>query len=123
MNIRGFTLLEAVVALGLLLLVTLALLPAFLTQMDAGTHSATQSEAVTASQQVLEALRLEEISTLPSTGSASPETVTVGQADYEVTTHFCVRSEFCDGTTRHLVVEVKHEGTKVYDVETVFTEF
>lgn len=122
MNERGLTLIEALVALAILGIAAVAIMPAFMTQLDSNRRSETRSGAVTASQQVLEGLRLADPASLPTTGAGAPQTVTVGDRTYEVTTFYCLQAALCDARSRHLRVEVSHDGRVVYDVETVFTQ-
>ncbi len=119
---RGLTLIEALVALAILGVAAVAIMPAFLTQVDANRRSEPRAGAVTAAQQVVEQLRLGDPSSLPSSGTSAPESVLVGGLSYDVRTQFCVRPEFCDARSRHVIVEVWLDGRRLYDVETVYTQ-
>lgn len=122
MNEKGTTLIEALVAMLVLALAATAILPAFVTQMDASNMSEERTTAVAASQQVLEALRLVDPTTLPSSGSSAPQMVVVGPHAFSVVTRYCVTATYCNATARHVVAEVYLDGVKVYDAETVFTK-
>ena len=78
--------------------------------------------AIPASQQVLEALRLEDPEAMPSSGSLSPQTITVGSQQFQAIVSFCVNNIYCTTTSRHVTVDLFVDGMKVYDVETVFTK-
>lgn len=119
---RGFSLLEAMAALGILSLATIGILPAFIVQLRANTRSEIRSGAVRAVQQALEELRLEDPVTLPDSGSTPPQLILVGDHEYAVVTSFCLRDEFCGTSSRHIEVEVSYEGRRVYAVETVYTQ-
>ena len=121
MNDRGFTLLESVISLAILSITLVAMLPAFQTFMDANTLSEERSNALAAAQVVMEALRHEDPSLLPSSGSSPIEAVQVGAHEYEVVTHFCRNSSYCGTDIRHIMVEVSFAGKSIYTIETVFT--
>ena len=121
MNERGFSLVEAVCALGLLAIVLLGIVPTFQVLLATNTISEQRSNAVAAAEQVMEALRQQSPSSLPSSGSSAVQTVTVGSRDYEVVAHYCTRSAYCNDDMRHIVLEVGYAGQDVYIVETVYT--
>jgi prepilin-type N-terminal cleavage/methylation domain-containing protein len=121
MNARGFTLLESVIALGILSVTLMAMLPAMQTFMDANTLSEERSDALAAAQEVMEALRHRDPASLPSSGSAAVQAVQVGAHEYEVVTHYCQNGSYCGTDTRHITVEVSFAGKSVYTIETVFT--
>ena len=121
----GFTLIEALVALAILGLTGLAVLPAFMTHLDANTRSERRSDAIGAVQQRMEWLRLQDPDEMPMGSPPESEIVTIGDREYEVRTHYCLRSEYCPPDSpgsRHLTVEIYFEGRKIYDVETVYTQ-
>jgi prepilin-type N-terminal cleavage/methylation domain-containing protein len=118
---RGVTLVEALVALAILGIALTGVLPAFTTQTRANTRSHERASAVSAAQQIVEALRFEDPSALPSVGATAPRLVTVGDLQFDVVTRFCVEPGFCNDDSRHLTVEVQREGRLIYDVQTVYT--
>jgi prepilin-type N-terminal cleavage/methylation domain-containing protein len=120
MNCKGFTLLESLVTLGILGVTLVAMIPAFQTLMDANSVSEERSNALAAGQQVMEALRHQDPASLPSSGSIA-QAVAVGHHEYEIETHYCQNSTYCDADSRHIVVEVSFAGKIVYTIETVFT--
>jgi len=120
---RGFSLTEALIALGILAVVAVSVLPAFMTHVGANSRNELRSSAVSAAQERLEALRLENPAGMPDSGSSAPQLVTVDGRRLEVVTHYCERAEFCtDDRSRHIRVEVRVDGRTVYDVETVYTQ-
>jgi prepilin-type N-terminal cleavage/methylation domain-containing protein len=121
MNSKGFTLLEALVSLGILGVTLAAILPAFQALMDANSLSEERSNALAAAQEVMEGLRHEDPASLPSSGSSAVQAVTVGAHEYEVVTHYCRDTTYCGADSRHIVVEVSFAGKDVYEIETVFT--
>lgn len=121
MSERGFTLLEALIAMAILGIVLAGLVPAFQAFMDANSVSEERSNAVAAAQQVMEILRQEDPSGLPSSGTSSVQTVSVGNHDYEVVATYCSKPSYCSSAARHIIVEVSFAGSAVYQVESVFT--
>ena len=121
MNERGFSLIESLIGLALLAVVLVSLLPAFLTLMDANTFSEEHSAALAAGQRAMERLRLTDPGSLPTAGSSAVQVIVVDGREFEVVTHYCRVSEYCSSSTRHVSVEIRYGGQKVYDVDTVYT--
>jgi type II secretory pathway pseudopilin PulG len=120
---EGFSLAESLIALGILAVVAVSVLPAFMMHVSANTRNEMRSSAVSAAQERLESLRLQNPTGMPVSGSTAPQLVTVDGRQLEVVTHFCERTEYCtDDRSRHIRVEVKVDGRTVYDVETVYTQ-
>jgi prepilin-type N-terminal cleavage/methylation domain-containing protein len=118
---KGFSLVESLCALAILGIALIGVVPTFYVLVNVDTLSEQRSNAVAAAQQVMEGLRQASPSSLPSSGSSSPQMVSVGQHDYEVTAHYCTNSTFCSTDMRHIVLEVSFGGRNVYIVETVYT--
>ena len=121
MNNKGFTLLEALIALAIMVVVMAALIPTFQNFLDANTVSERRSNALAAAQVMIEALRHKDPGSLPSSGSSSVESVAIGDHEYELVAHFCQSSGYCDADSRHIVVEVSFAGKTIYTIESVFT--
>jgi prepilin-type N-terminal cleavage/methylation domain-containing protein len=119
---RGVTLVESLVGLLLLGIAAVAILPAFLSQTDSNSRNELRTAAVSAVSQRLEELRREDPAEMPSTGTSAAQSIIVGVWDFEVFTQYCARPILCNATSRHLVVEARLGGRKLYDVETVFTQ-
>jgi len=122
MNCKGFTLIEALMAVAILGIALVGVLPSFITLLDANTLSEERSDAVAVAQLVREDLRRTEPSTLPSSGVSAVQLITVGDKEFEALTRYCVRSEYCGSASRHIVVEIAYAGTTVYQIETVYTK-
>ena len=129
MRSRGFSTLEALIAVVLFGIAAAAILPAFMVQLNANTRGEMRTSAITVAQQTLEALRNKDTADMPHPTSGDPLVVTratsIGSSDYEITTRYCDRSEFCPPTStgsRHIAIEVRTDGRLVYHVETVFTQ-
>lgn len=121
MSERGFTLLEALVALAILGITLAAMVPSFQTFLDANSFTEERSNGVAAAQEIMEALREADPASLPSSGSSPVQAVVVGQHEYEVVVHYCVEAQYCNAATRHLLLEVSFAGDTIYTVESVFT--
>jgi prepilin-type N-terminal cleavage/methylation domain-containing protein len=119
---RGFSLAEALVALAIMGIAIVGVTPLFMTYLDANTLTEQRSGAVAAAQQILEGVRAQNPSSLPSSGASAAQSVMVGGRVYEVTTRYCVNASFCDTASRHVVVEVTYRGIRIFTAETVFTQ-
>jgi prepilin-type N-terminal cleavage/methylation domain-containing protein len=119
---RGVSLVEVLLALLILGIVLAGMVPSFLAFLDVNTRNEERTGAVQAAQTVLESLRLADPAMLPSGGASQPQPIRVGERTYQVVTRYCVVSAFCDSDSRHLAVEVLHEGNLLYSAETVFTQ-
>lgn len=122
-NSRGVSLVEALLAIALLGVAAVSILPAFVVQMNTNTRNEQRTAAITAVQQSIEALRLVEPSSLPSSGQSAAQIVNVDGRDYEVIVSYCTLSTYCGTESRHILVEAFLDGQKVYEAETVYTEF
>jgi Tfp pilus assembly protein PilV len=121
LNERGMSFVEALLAMAILAIAATTLLGAFVALVHTSTFTEERSKAIPASQQILEALRHEDPGSLPVSGSSSVQTVAVGTDEFQAIVHYCRNAAFCTATSRHVTVDIFFGGTKVYDVETVFT--
>jgi general secretion pathway protein I len=118
---RGFTLLEALIAMAILGIALAGLVPSFQAFMDANSLSEERSNAVAAAQEVMEGLRRADPASLPTSGTSAAQVVTVGAHEYEIFASYCIESSWCSTAARHVIVEVHFGGQRVYTVESVFT--
>lgn len=121
-DVRGFTLVEAIVAVAILTVMIVAVLSGFASQTASNARSERRTAAVSAAEQAIEFLRMEDPATMPDTGVVGPQAIVVNDRQYEVYTRFCVDTTLCKEHVRHITVEVQLDGSKIYDVETVFTQ-
>jgi type II secretory pathway pseudopilin PulG len=124
MKERGLSLVETLLALALLGGLAMAVMPAFISQMDANTRNQQRTDAIALALERLEELRFTIPSALPTSGSDSRFASAAGRS-YEIRTHYCQETSFCPPTqvgVRHLTIEVWLDGREVYDVATVYTE-
>ncbi len=118
---KGFSLIEAVIAVAILGVLMAGVIPAFIGNLNINDQSERRSEAVVLAQQTFETLRRGDMASLPMSGS-STETNLLNGRSYKVTTYYCLVALYCkQGSSRHLTVEVQVSGKKVYEVETVYT--
>jgi prepilin-type N-terminal cleavage/methylation domain-containing protein len=120
---RGFTLIEVIVAIGLFGIVAMGLAGGFVSQMKTNNENAIRIQAISAAQQVLDSLRVEDPASFPPTGSDAPRNITVSGRVFSVVVSYCSISSLCPATTtRHLRASVTYKGKKRYEVDTVFSQ-
>ncbi len=119
----GFSLLEVLVAITLFSIVSMGLARGFIMQMKSNTDSEIRAQSLSAAQYVLDRLRTVDPASLPSSGSAAPETVSISGRNYSVTIRYCALASYCiAATTRHLRATVSYQNKQRYEVDTVFTQ-
>lgn len=126
---QGFSLVESLAALVILVTVLGFAAPLFMDQRFSNIKSEIRTGAVAASQQILEQTRVDPnlfnpFINPPIPRSDPPRTISsvTGGHTYEATVHYCENSSFCATNTRHIRVEIKSNGRTVYNVETVYTQ-
>ncbi len=117
---KGIGLIEALMALVVIIIATATILPTFISFAKANTASDIRTGAVDAAEWVLERYRFEEISQLNR--DDYEETILVSSREYEVLTTFCEDQSFCDDQTVQIVVEVSYNDKIYYKVQTVYTD-
>ncbi len=117
---QGFGIIEAVVAMAILLVVLAAIVPVFLHYLKTNTATEIRSQAMAVAQEVLEELRLRDPRTLPTSGTTTQDRIRDGRT-FTVVVNYCAEASLCFGNARHLTLEVRYEGKKVYALETVYT--
>ena len=122
MNTRGFTLLETLVAMGILSIMLAGVIPVFFGMLAVNTRNEERGGAVAAAQQAMEGLREQDPGLLPISGVQGPQVIAVDRRQYEVTSWFCLASEYCDDTSRHVLIEVKYGGRTFFSAESVLTQ-
>jgi len=121
-NVRGFSMIEVMVALSIFGLVSAAVGPSFSMFMKHNTDALIKTKALAAAQQKLDQLRLNNPQSLPSSGRIGPETFTIDGKNFSVYTSYCVTSAYCNtANNRDIKVEAYYNNVKRYEVETVYT--
>ena len=118
----GFTLIESLVATGILSMIVVGIMASFMVQSASNTRSEQRMEATAVAAQTMEFLRLDDPETMPDSGMIGPQLVNLNDREYEVYTSYCTKNNYCDDSSRHLLIQVFLDGREVYDVETVYTQ-
>jgi prepilin-type N-terminal cleavage/methylation domain-containing protein len=120
---RGFTLLETMVALVIFLLVLAGFTQSMADQNTKSRFSEIRAAAAMAAQFYLDETRAIDPTTLPPVGTGTPVAYNIDGRDFVVTPSFCAKPNWCQGTTaRHIQVAVTYQGVPVYTTETIFTQ-
>jgi len=126
MKDAGFTLIEVLVALTIMGIISVAMAPSFISHARMNTMSEKKTEAIQAAQMILDGTRIQDMSSLPTSGSATAVSVDIGDRVYEVVVKYCEASQYCPPTvsnnTRHITAEVFLDGDEIYELQTVFTK-
>ncbi len=120
---KGFSMLEVLISMIIFGIVLAGAAPAFIAYLKLNTLSELRSGAAVAGQLKLDELRFEDPTSLPNSGSVGPETITVGDRTYDVTTSYCDEASYCiTNNNRHITIDVEYNGTNQYSIQTVFTK-
>lgn len=120
---RGFTLLETMVALVIFLLVLTGFTQSMADQNTKSRFSEIRAAAAMAAQFYLDETRAVDPATLPPVGAGTPVTYNIDGRDFVVTPTFCAEPDWCQGTAaRHIRAAVTYQGLPVYSTETIFTQ-
>ncbi len=121
-NQRGFTLLEVLVSLSILAIALSSLMPVFASLSKFNTQMDFKTKAIAAGQERMESIRESDHSTIPTSGSVDTNHVIDG-TPLLLTTTYCETSSFCTGDNKHISIDIIHNGNKIHELETVFTNF
>ncbi|NCJ05285.1 hypothetical protein GS597_01885 [Synechococcales cyanobacterium C] len=142
---QGLTLIETLVATLVFVTVLLSLVPIFTGYQVRILRNEIQGEAMTLAQEILDTVRRQRVQDPSNPGNSLPKTGTFDQLptgesltdlerqgrQYQATITYCdlpadmppdTQQNFCNDFTRHLKVQVFHDGQRVYEVETVYTD-
>ena len=126
MKTRGLSIVEVVIALVILTIVLAGLLPSFIGNLQINNRTELRGTAVSIAERELEQYRRQNLTNISNTQTTSPtpnpKDVPQDGRTYQVNTRFCVDTTRCSGNARQVVVQVNYQGSKLYEVETVYTQ-
>lgn len=126
MNTRnaGFTIVEALVALSILVIAMSVMIPFFISNMQLNSRSDARTQAATIAQRVLDSYRLKNPAgtEIPRSGSLRADMTDGAGRRWPYTVTFCPTPAFCGESSRGLRVDVMQANQVVYTAETVFTQ-
>ena len=115
--------LEVLVAFAILSIVIASASSSMVHQLRGNKFAQVRSEASYAAQTVIDNLRRQDISAMPTTGSDAARTISMNsKRDYDVIVSYCTTPALCSSAnTRQVLFEVKRKGEVVFTTESVFT--
>ena len=121
----GFSLLEVLVALGILAVAIAAALTSITTNLKANHKAELSFEGAQAAQTVIDQIRSQDIATLPTSGTDTARQIQVKDGrTFDVYVTYCATPAYCTSNeVRQLTVRVNYKGQSVYRTETVFSMF
>ena len=118
---KGFTLIEALVAMGFFAFVSAFMAPAFILHLKTNTVSEQRNGAIAIAQQILEELRSGDPSAMPNSGTQN-QTRTLDSRTYSIDTIYCATATYCTSRSRHIGIKVSYQGKVVYQLETAYAK-
>ena len=118
----GFTLVEVLVSMCIFSIVVTSLPAVFMSYLRYNTRTERKTQAIAAAQRVLDRYRVQDPSTMPASGSVSPEAINIDGNTYYVQVEICSTSTHCtSNNNRQIKVDVRNVDELLYSVQTVFT--
>ena len=119
MSRKGFTLVEALIAVAILGIILAGILPSFISYSRLNTDSEFRTSAVAVAQEVMEDLRQLRLARWPETQVVWSRNM--GGRDFEV----LIEHEPWEDSSnaREVQLQVTHDDRVLYEVETVYTQF
>lgn len=121
MKSSGFTLVEALVALGILMIVLATVVPLFVSNTRLNTRTEERAQATSAIETVLDDLRASPVNSLPRNGTQDVVT-NVGGKNLTVRVTYCLITTQCSDAARMLTAQYLSGTRVVLSAETIFTE-
>lgn len=125
---QGLTLVESVVSLLIFFVALAGIVPIFLNSALATINNEKKTAAVAISGQILDELRQFDTADLPSSNTVTslPSGTSIANVSYMGKTYnptitYCQNTTYCDANSRHIKIQVSHNGQSIYEAETVFT--
>ncbi len=120
---KGFTLLEVMASLLIFSLVVAGMGPAFIAHEKYNTQSQVRTDAIAAAERVIDLLRYQATTSLPSSGTSAVTNYTINGKVYATYIDYCTNTLYCQSpNNRHIKVRVQYKSNQVFETETVFTE-
>ncbi len=121
MKERGFTIIEVMVALGMFGVVSAMMATTMVQLQRTNYENEIRSGSYAAAQLVLDDLRSQNISTLPTSGNGPVQNVVIAGRTYAVTPTYCLTVSECSSVNiRGIRVSVSHKNQVKYLVNTVY---
>ncbi|MGR3273747.1 type IV pilus modification PilV family protein [Acaryochloris marina NIES-2412] len=119
---KGLTLVEALVSLLIFFVAAASIVPVFLNYTVSTINNERRTGGIAVAQQVLDGLRQLDTTTLQATGSDTLTDVSYLGKTYTPIVTYCQNPAFCTNPdSRHITLQVFHNGDEIYQAETVFT--
>lgn len=119
---KGFTVVEVLVSMAVFGVVMAAMPAVFVAHAKINERMTIKTGALAAGQLVMDAYRAQDLTTLPASGEATAQTVTVNERNFTVTPIFCENASFClTEKSRHIKLVISYEGEDIASLETVYT--
>lgn len=119
---KGLTLVEALVSLLIFFVAAASIVPVFLNYTISTINNERRTGGIAVAQQVLDGLRQVDPTTLQATGSDTLADVSYLGKTYTPIVTYCQNPAFCTNPdSRHITLQVFHNGNEIYQAETVFT--
>ena len=128
LNQRGFSLVESVAGMVIMLVLLGGSTSGFLGLSKQNRQNQVRGDAIAAGRQVIDSLRLVETSTMPDNNNTQNQSIDIDGKTYNVLITYCPAGAAVDYCTnpnrRHIQVDVSYAGDNevYYTTETVFTE-
>ena len=121
MKEQGFTIIEVMVALGIFGVVSAMMATTMVQLQRTNYENEIRSGSYAAAQLVLDDLRSQNISNLPTSGSGALQNVVISGRTYAVTPSYCVTASECTSVNiRGIRVSVSYKSQLKYLVNTVY---
>ena len=128
---QGFTLMEAMVSLLVLFAIMAGLVPTFMSYRLNTINNDIKTGAIALSQQILDELRQDEnVDTWPDTGTLTTlpsgtaiDSLTYSGRSYNAQLTYCSDSARCNDSTRQVTIEISHNDSSIYTIESVYIQF
>lgn len=119
---KGLTLVEALVSLLIFFVAAASIVPVFLNYTISTINNERRTGGIAVAQQVLDGLRQVDTTTLQATGTDTLADVSYLGKTYTPIVTYCQNAAFCaNPDSRHITLQVFHNGNQIYQAETVFT--